>query len=250
MIKSKLLSKYKKISHGFFNKSGGYSKGIYKSLNCGPGSNDSKKNINKNLKKVCKKIGCTRNKLILLNQFHSNRVFFINKIPKTKPMGDSMVTNKNKFALGILTADCAPIFIFDPIKNIIAAVHAGWKGAYKKIIFKTLSILKKKGSKIKDLIVIIGPCISKHNYEVKKDFLIKFLKQNKINRRFFTFKKKKIFFSLNKFISAQLKDIGIKNIEIINKDTYLKKNNFFSSRRSLKNKYNDYGRNISVIMIK
>ena len=250
MIKSKLLSKYKKISHGFFNKSGGYSEGIYKSLNCGPGSNDSKKNINKNLKKVCKKIGCTRSKLILLNQLHSNRVFFINKIPKTKPLGDSLVTNKNKFALGILTADCAPIFIFDPIKNIIAAVHAGWKGAYKKIIFKTLCILKKKGSKIKDLIVIIGPCISKHNYEVKKDFLIKFLNQNKINRRFFTFEKKKIFFSLNKFISAQLKDIGVKNIEIINKDTYLKKNNFFSSRRSLKNKYNDYGRNISVIMIK
>ena len=79
MIKSKLLSRYKKISHGFFNKSGGYSVGIYKSLNCGPGSKDSKKNINKNLKKVCKKIGCTRSKLILLNQVHSNRVYFINK---------------------------------------------------------------------------------------------------------------------------------------------------------------------------
>jgi len=250
MIKSKLLSRYKKLSHGFFNKSGGYSVGIYKSLNCGPGSKDSKKNINKNLKKVCKKIGCTRSKLILLNQVHSNRVYFINKIPKIKPFGDSLVTNKKKFALGILTADCAPIFIFDPIKNIIAAVHVGWKGAYKKIIHKTFSILKKNGSKIQDLIVVIGPCILKHNYEVKKDFLIKFLNQSKINRRFFTFKKKKIFFSLNKFISTQLNDIGVKNIEIINKDTYLKKNNFFSSRRSLKNKYNDYGRNISVIMIK
>tara|TARA_B100002052_G_scaffold286337_1_gene300113 strand:- start:1382 stop:2134 length:753 start_codon:yes stop_codon:yes gene_type:complete len=250
LIKSKLLNKYQKISHGFFNKSGGYSKGIYKSLNCGPGSKDSKKNINENLRKVCKKIGCTRSKLILLNQIHSNKVFFINKIPKIKLLGDSLVTSKNKFALGILTADCAPVFIFDPVNNIIAAVHAGWKGAYKKIIIKTVSILKKKGSKIRDLIVIIGPCISKHNYEVKKDFLMKFVKQNKINRRFFTFKKKKIFFSLNKFISVQLKEIGVKNIEIINKDTYLKKNNFFSSRRSLKNKYNDYGRNISVIMIK
>ena len=82
MIKSKLLSKYQNISHGFFNKLGGYSDGIYKSLNCGVGSNDKKNNINKNLKKVCKKISCARNKLVLLNQIHSNKVFSINKIPK------------------------------------------------------------------------------------------------------------------------------------------------------------------------
>ena len=106
------------------------------------------------------------------------------------------------------------------------------------------------GSNIEDLIVVIGPCISKYNYEVKKDFLKKFINQNKKNRRFFNFSKKKIFFSLNKYIKNQLKDIGVKNIEIINKDTYLRKNNFFSYRRSLKNKYYDYGRNISVIMIK
>ena len=74
--------------------------------------------------------------------------------------------------------------------------------------------------------------------------------QNKKNKRFFTIHKRKIFFSLNEYILDQLKDIGVKNIEIIKKDTYFYKNNFFSSRRSLKNNFNDYGRNISVIMIK
>mgnify|MGYP001211606844 FL=1 len=250
MIKSKLISKYKNISHGFFNKLGGYSNGIYKSLNCGTGSKDEKININKNLRKVCKKIKCTKNKLILLNQIHSNKVISIKKIPKKKPIGDALITSKNKYALGILTADCAPVFIIDPEKNIISAIHAGWKGAYKKIIYKTIYQLKKRGSNIKDLIVVIGPCISKQNYEVKKDFLKKFLNQNKKNIRFFIFYKKKIFFSLNEYIKSQFKDIGVKNIEIINKDTYLNKNNFFSSRRSLKNNYYDYGRNISVIMIK
>ena len=250
MIKSKLISKYKNISHGFFNKLGGYSDGIYKSLNCGKGSKDNKSNINKNLKKVCQKIGCAKSKLVLLNQKHGNKVFLINKIPKKKPTGDALVTDKNKYALGILTADCAPVLIFDPKKKIIAAIHAGWKGACKNIIYKTVYDLKKKGSNIQDLIVVIGPCISKYNYEVKKDFLKKFINQNKKNRRFFNFSKKKIFFSLNKYIKNQLKDIGVKNIEIINKDTYLRKNNFFSYRRSLKNKYYDYGRNISVIMIK
>ena len=250
MIKSKILGKYKNISHGFFNKLGGYSNGIYKSLNCGTGSKDNKININKNLKKVCQKIKCSRKNLILLNQIHSNKVFSINKTPKKKTLGDALITSKNKLALGILTADCAPVFIVDPKKKIISATHAGWKGAYKKIIYKTIYKLKKKGSDIKDLCAVIGPCISKQNYEVKKDFLKKFTIQNKKNRRFFTIYKKKIFFSLNEYIFYQLKDIGVKNIEIIKKDTYFYKNNFFSSRRSLKNNFNDYGRNISVIMIK
>ena len=75
MIKSKLISKHKTISHGFFNKLGGHSSGIYRSLNCGAGSQDKKKNIIKNLEKVCKKISCTKNKLVLLEQIHSNKVF-------------------------------------------------------------------------------------------------------------------------------------------------------------------------------
>ncbi len=250
MIKSKLISKYKNISHGFFNKLDGYSNGIYKSLNCGTGSKDNKNNINKNLKKICRKIKCTKTKLVLLDQTHSNKVFLIKKIPEKKPIGDALITSKSKYALGILTADCAPVFIFDPKKNIISAIHAGWKGAYKKIIYKSIDELKKKGSNVKDLIVVVGPCISKYNYEIKKDFLSKFIKQNKKNIRFFSFNNKKIFFSLNEYIRSQLKNIGVKNIEIINKDTYLRKNNFFSSRRSLKNKYYDYGRNLSVIMIK
>ncbi len=250
MIKSRLMGKYKNISHGFFNNLGGYSNGIYKSLNCGKGSKDNKNNVNKNIKKVCEKIGCTKNNLILLNQIHSNKVFLINKLPQKKNNGDALITSKNKYALGILTADCAPVFMFDPKKNIIAAIHSGWKGAYKKIICKVIYNFKKKGSSIKNLIVVIGPCISRYNYEVKKDFFKKFINQNKKNRHFFYFRGKKIFFSLSEYIKNQFKSFGVKNIEIINKDTYLKKNNFFSYRRSLKNKYYDYGRNISVIMIK
>ena len=250
MIKSKLLSKYKNISHGFFNNKGGYSNGIYKSLNCGVGSKDNKSNINKNLKKVCNKIGCDKKKLILLNQVHSNKVVSVNKIPKKRLLGDALINSKKKNAIGILTADCAPVFILDPKKNIVSAIHVGWKGAFKKIIYNTVLNFKKRVSNIKELVAVIGPCISKNNYEIKRDFLKKFINQDKKNRRFFIFKKTKIYFSLNEYIKNQLEKIGLKNIEIINLDTYLKKNNFFSSRRSLKNKYDDYGRNISIIMIK
>ena len=250
MLKSKKLSKFKRIEHGFFNRKGGFSKGIYKSLNCGLGSKDKIKDVKKNIEKVCLKIGCNKNKLILLNQIHSNNVYKISKIPKKKLKGDSLVTNKKGIALGILTADCAPVFIYDPVNNLISALHAGWKGAYKKIVSTTLRKFKSSGSNFNDLIVVIGPCIGKDSYEVRNDFLDKFIKQEKSNIKFFKTKRNKIYFSLTDYIKEQLVKFGVKNIEIIKKDTYLLSNNFFSARRSVKNKLNDYGRNISVIMIK
>ena len=185
-----------------------------------------------------------------MDQVHSNIVHNVNRVTKKKLKGDSLITAKKGIALGILTADCAPVFIYDPINNLISALHAGWKGAFKQIISKTIKKFKIKGSNLNDLIVVIGPCISKNNYEVKRDFLNKFIVKKKSNKIFFNYKNNKIFFSLNDFIKKSFLDLGIKNIEIIKKDTYILSNNFFSARRSLKKKLNDYGRNISVIMIK
>ena len=250
MFKSKKVIKFKKIKHGFYNRQGGVSKGIYKSLNCGLGSKDKIKDVRENLEKVCKKIGCDKNKLILLNQIHSKIVHKVSKIPKKKLKGDSLITNKKGIALGILTADCAPVFIYDPVNNLISALHVGWKGAYKKIIYATLKKFKSRGSNFKDLIAVIGPCISKKNYEVKEDFLNKFIAKKKSNKEFFTYRKNRIFFSLNEYIKQNFLSLGVKNIEIIKKDTYIISNNFFSARKSIKNKLNDYGRNISIIMIK
>ncbi len=249
MYKSKKLSKFKNIKHGFFNRFGGVSKGIYKSLNCGLGSEDKIEHVKTNLYKVCKRIGCDKNNIILLNQVHSNILHKIKKIPKKKLKGDALLTSKKSIALGILTADCAPVFIYDPNNNLIGAIHAGWKGAYRQIIPKTLKQFKLMGSNLNDLIAVIGPCIDKRNYEVKKDFLNKFISKEKSNKKFFNFKNNKIFFSLSDYIKENLLNFGVKNIEIIKKDTYLLSNNFFSARRSIKNKLNDYGRNISVIMI-
>ena len=252
MIKSKKLSKFKQINNGFFDKKGGKSKGIYKSLNCGIGSSDSKKNVLKNLKIVCKKINCTYKNLILLNQVHSNKFHFINKnykFKKKKLNGDALITNVKKVALGVLVADCVPVLIYDKNLKIISAIHAGWKGAYKEIIKKVVKFFIKKGSNTKNLVAAIGPSISEKNYEVQKDFKDKFLKKDKQSKFFFKIIKNKTYFCLNKYIYYHLKKLGIKNLEIIKKNTFDPKNNFFSARRSIQNKENDYGRNISVIMI-
>jgi len=213
------------------------------------GSNDGKKNVLKNLKIVSKKIGAKK-KIVLLNQLHSSKIYFINKLSKRKLLGDGLVTNTRGIAIGILTADCAPILFFDSKKKIIGAVHSGWRGAYKKIAIKMINYLKKNGSKLNDIFAVIGPCISQNNYEIKNDFKAKFLKQSVKNKKYFKINKNKIFFDLKGYIFGQIKNAGINNIEIIKKDTFNTKNNFFSARRSLKNKINDYGRNISIIMIK
>ena len=179
MIKSKKLKKLKDISHGFFNKEGGKSKGIYQSLNCGPGSNDKKKHIEQNLKIVKNKISKKSKKIFLLHQTHSNKFIFVNKnfkINEKRLKADAVITDQKKLPIGILTADCAPILIYDNISKIAAAIHAGWKGAYKDIISKVIKFMLKKGCKPKNMHAVIGPCITKKNYNVREDFLRKFLK--------------------------------------------------------------------------
>ncbi len=252
MIKSKKLNKQKKINHFFFNKIGGSSSGIYKSLNCGPGSHDKKTNVSKNLEIVRKKLGKKAKKIILTNQLHSNKYNFISKDSlkkKKKMIGDALITNLTQTPIGILTADCVPILLYDKEKKIVAAIHAGWKGAYKGIIRNVINFLKKNGSNLKNIIAAIGPCISVNNYVVKKDFQKRFIKKNKYNKIFFKKRKDKIYFNLNKYVYSELKMLRIKNIDLIQKDTFQIKNNFFSARRAIKLNENDYGRNISVIMI-
>ena len=230
---------------------GGKSTGIFKSLNCGPSSSNKKKNILKNLEIVSNKINNKNEKIILLNQVHSNKFYYIGMHSKlnNKFEGDALVTDRKNTPIAILTADCAPILIYDDKKKMIAAIHAGWKGAYKGIVKKVVKFMIKKGCSSKNITAAIGPCISSNNYEVKEDFIKKFIKKDKKNIIFFKKNKDKNYFSLNKYIHFQLKSLDIKKIDIINKDTFNTKNNFFSARRSISRNENDYGRNISIIMI-
>ena len=251
MIKSKKLSLHK-IKHGFFNKKGGVSKGIYQSLNCGPGSNDNIRAVNKNLDIVKKKINKNNNKIYLVKQIHSNKLVFIDKSQNKKIRkveADAIITNKNNFPIGVLTADSVPILISDKKNSIIAAIHAGWKGAYKDIVRKVIKFIVNKGYKPSELIAAVGPCISQNNYEVKYDFKKKFLKKNYKNKIFFKIIKDKIYFNLRNFVKNSIKHSGINNIDVLNKDTFNIKNNYFSARRAIHLKENDYGRNISLIMI-
>jgi YfiH family protein len=251
LIKSKKLLKIKNLKHGFFNSVGGKSKNIYRSLNCGPGSKDNTSSVKKNLDIVRKKISNKAKNIFLLHQIHSNKFIYVDEKYKNKkkPKADAIITNQKYLPIAVLTADCTPILIYDDKKEIIAAIHAGWKGAYKDIVNKVIKFMIKKGCELNNMTAAIGPSISLKNYEVKEDFKKKFIKKDKKNLMFFKINKKKLYFDLTGYIYTSLKKNGIKHIDVLKVNTFDFKHKFFSARRALKLKHNDYGRNISIIML-
>jgi len=252
MFFSKKLQKFKNLKHCFFSRKNGVSRGLYESLNCGLGSKDKKKDVLKNLEIVSKKIGCKKESLITLNQTHSDKViYFGNKNDiKNKLDGDAIVSCIQNIGICILTADCAPILIYDPKKKIIACIHSGWKGALNGIIKNTLKKFNELNSNSSDLIAVVGPCINKQNYEVRTDFFKKFIAKNEKNSSFFEkINDEKYIFDLRGFINKQMINLNVKNIENIEKDTFSEKDFFYSYRRSHINKEKDYGRCISVILM-
>ena len=252
MFFSKKLEEFKNLKHCFFSRKNGVSKGYYESLNCGLGSEDKKENVLNNLEFVAKKITCNKKSLITLNQQHTNQVihFDNNKSVKNKLTGDAIVSEVKNIGIGILTADCAPIFFYDPQKKIIGCAHAGWKGALNGVIKNTVKKFNELNSKNSDLIAAVGPCINKKNYEVKEDFFEKFISQDKSNKKFFDIiNNKKYFFDLRGFVNKELSNLNIKNIDNIEMDTFSEKEFFYSYRRSRLNREQDYGRCISVILM-
>ncbi len=250
MFYSKNLKKIKKIKHCFFSRKGGFSRGIYKSLNCGKGSKDNKANIKKNLKFVSKKINVKLNNLKLMHQTHSNKVIFVSKNNgRSKNFySDALITNIKGYALGVITADCVPIILYDSKNQFIGCIHAGWKGAFSGIIENTIKKFKKLNSKNK-IFASIGPCIGPKSYEVDINFYKKFLLQSKKNKSYFVKKNNvKKLFNLRKYVNDKLLRLNVK-VDHVNHDTFKEKSSFFSFRRSQKLLEKDYGRSISVISL-
>ena len=250
MFYSNKLTKFNNIKHCFFSKKNGYSRGVYHSLNCGPGSKDKKENVKKNLDLVSEKFGIKRKNLVLMHQTHSNKVIVINKKNKNKKIiADALVTKSEGLAISVLTADCVPIILYDEINNIIGCIHAGWKGAISGIIENTLNKFKEMNINNK-INAAIGPCIGHESYEVGLEFYNKFLKDSEINKKFFSKKNnEKFLFNLRDYVNNKLSNFGVHNIDNINADTFKDTDNFFSYRRSQKLKEADYGRCISTICL-
>ena len=238
------------ISYGFFSRNGGFSKKPFNTLNCSSSLGDSVSNVKKNIKLALKILNLKNNSLIIGNQIHSNKIILINDNTKlkNKHVADGFVTANKNISLGILTADCAPVFFYDPLLKIIGAAHAGWKGSYHNICKSIVKSMIKLKSKPKDIKVIIGPHISFKNYEVNKNFYLKFTKDKIIYKKFF-YKDglNKYYFSLSEILQYQLKKLRVIDVYHINEDTYANKHKYFSHRRSYHLNESKTGRMINII---
>lgn len=241
------------IKHGFFGRKGGVSTGIYSALNCGYGSADLPQNVDENRRLVAGYFGIERENLVGPYQIHSNICVIIDAPPETSPKADAYVTNVPNLALGILTADCAPILFYDRVAKIIGAAHAGWQGAINGIIEATIAKMTAlSGSVPQNIIAAIGPCIGKDSYEVGQEYFERFIGETQDNEVFFTpiqSNEEKYLFDIKSYCATKLKLCGIKNIEILPHDTCAQEDDFFSNRRRNKRSEPDYGRNISAIML-
>tara|TARA_B100000579_G_C22780298_1_gene828887 strand:- start:900 stop:1505 length:606 start_codon:yes stop_codon:yes gene_type:complete len=189
-------------------------------------------------------------KLVLMYQTHSNKVIIIDNKNKNlmKFKSDAIVTKIRGLALGVVTADCVPIILYDLKNHIIGCVHAGWKGASSGIIENTIKKFKKLNSNNK-IYASVGPCIGSKSYEVDLNFYKKFISKSKKNNIYFINKNKtKKLFNLRKYVNDKLIKLSVK-VDNINKDTFKENSNFFSYRRSQKLGQNDYGRCISLVVL-
>ena len=240
------------ISHGFFNNHGGVSKGIYQSLNTGQGSDDNPADVDENRRRVAGAIGTTGARLISCYQCHSTDVVIADKPWDigTRPKADAIVTKTPGLAISALAADCAPVLFYDPNAQIIAAAHAGWRGALAGVTDKTIEAMLSIGANRAHIIAAVGPCISMKNYEVGPDFVAEFISANLGNSKFFTRgTSDRSYFDLKAYLVQRLTRAKIGAAIALPDCTYGQSDEFFSYRYNTHQKISGYGRNISVIML-
>ena len=247
------------IAHGFFGRTGGVSQGIYASLNCGPGSGDEAANVRANRSRVAAALGA--NVLNTLYQIHSSEAARVTAPWETGPRADAMVTDQPGIALGILTADCAPILFADAEAHVIGAAHAGWKGALAGIVTAAIAAMESLGAQRTRIRAAIGPCISQKNYEVGDDFRDRFLAADSANSQFFAAGARAghCQFDLAGYVSHLLEQSGIAAIAQLGGCTYADEERFFSFRRTTHRAEkdnrathrgeSDYGRQLSAIVL-
>ena len=255
ILSARNLSDSPAIAHGFFGRQGGVSEGIYASLNCGPGSGDDRERVIENRRRALAHFSDgAEAKLVTLYQIHSARAVTV-ETPWDiggAPEADAMATNVPGIALGILTADCAPVLLADDDATVIGAAHAGWKGAQGGVIAGVVEAMEKLGARRARMRAAIGPTISQANYEVGPEFRGGFVERDLDHARFFVPSKRSGHwqFDLEAFVAECLQDAGVNQVERLSVCTYAGDAAFFSYRRTTHRGESDYGRDISAILLR
>ena len=253
MLQAPSLSKLAGIRHGFFDRTGGVSQGLYATLNGGVGSDDVPENVAQNRARMARALGVAADRLITPNQIHSPEVATVDApwTPDNRPRADALVTRTPALAIGVSTADCGPLLFADAEARVIGAAHAGWRGAFTGVIEATVAAMEKLGADRGRIAVALGPVISQPNYEVGAEFVDRFVAADAGNAGFFAPSKRPghAMFDLNGYIAARVEGAGIRHFEDLRLCTYADPARFYSFRRTTHLSEPDYGRHINAITL-
>jgi len=236
------------VTHGFFGRQGGVSTGPMASLNCGWGSGDELALIVENRRRAAGAL-LPGARIVSPHQIHSADVVEAGEWPDSdRPHADAVVTDRPGILVGILTADCAPVLFADPQAGVVAAAHAGWKGALAGITDHTLDAMERLGARRERVAAAVGPCIAQRSYEVDVRFPDPFLEADPTAERFFSEGPSgKPHFDLESYVLARLAAAGLRQVEALGLDTYAQADLFYSYRRATHRAEPSYGRQISLI---
>ncbi len=239
------------VAHAFFTRNGGVSAGLYGSNNCAFGSDDDRAAVARNREAAAERLGAAA--LVTVKQRHTADVVHV-EAPWTweqAPTADALVTSQRGIAIGILTADCAPVLFADRTAGVIGAAHAGWRGAFDGVLANTVAAMARLGAAPARIVAAVGPCIGQASYEVGPEFIARFADRDPANVRYFTPAKANghAHFDLARFTADGLRAAGVGTVVVEGSDTCTVESQYFSYRRSVLRREPDYGRQLSAIAL-
>ncbi len=241
------------LKHAFYTRRGGVSSGIYRSLNCGLGSGDQADAVRANRARTMAALDLPADALHTCLQHHSADVITIEAgtDPEDRKKGDALVTSVKGLALGVSTADCAPVLFADTNDNVVGAAHAGWRGALGGVLEATVDAMIDLGARADNIRAAVGPCIGVESYEVGPEFPGPFIERDRSAAQFFEAAQTegKFLFNLSGYVVERLMALGLGDVVRLDCDTCKDEVTFFSYRRSRHRNEPDYGRSISVIAL-
>jgi len=235
------------VPHGFLGRVGGGSEGLYAGLNCGIGSDDDPAAVAANREAALAAVApgaC----LLTPYQVHSADCATVDAPFAERPRADALATATPGLALGVVTADCAPVLLADLAAGVAGAAHAGWKGALAGVTDATVAAMEALGASRERIVAAVGPCIARASYEVDGGFRTRFLDDDVANERFFADGRAgHARFDLEGYVAHRLAAAGVVRVETLGLDTYADERRFFSYRRSTHRGEPGYGRQIAII---
>ena len=253
-IRSRTLAGIDGIRHGFFTREGGVSTGQRASLNCGFGAKgDSRANVLENRARAMAMLGVRPDCLRTVHQTHSRVSVLADDswVSDAPPRADAIVSRTSGIAVGILTADCVPVLLADGGAGVVAAAHAGWRGALDGILDSVVDMMTATGAERQRICAAIGPAISGSAYEVGPEFHELFLLSDSASAAYFSGGKggDPLHFDLPGYVLYRLTAAGVTLVENTGLCTYRDESRFFSYRRATHRGEVEYGRLMSAIMV-